>query len=228
MPRHSPAVEDYLKVIYEIRQEAGAKLVGTAALAEKLGVTRASVTGMLKKLAASTEHLIVYTRYRGVRLTPKAEKAALEVIRHHRLLETYLTAALGYSWDQVHTEADHLEHVISEDFEERIAAFLGHPQSDPHGAPIPQRDGSLPARREIRLTDLAVGQEGAISRVSDRDPELLRYLDRLGLRPPQRLRVLERGPFDGPLHIQSSTSPSVIALSRRVTDDVYVVVLSVN
>jgi DtxR family Mn-dependent transcriptional regulator len=176
-------------------------------------------------MAASTERLIVYTST-GVRPTPG--KGRTGSVRHHRLLETYLTTALGYSWDEVHTEADHLEHVISEDFEERIAAFLGQPQSDPHGAPIPRRDGSLPARREIRLTDLAVGQEGAISRVSDRDPELLRYLDRLGLRPPQRLKVLERGPFDGPLQIQSSASPSVIALSRRVTDDVYVVVVSVN
>jgi DtxR family Mn-dependent transcriptional regulator len=212
-----------LKAIYEIRQETGARLVGTAALADKLGVSRASVTGMLKKLAVSPERLIVYTRYRGVRLTPKGEKAALEVVRHHRLLEAYLTTALGYSWDEVHSEADHLEHVISEAFEERIAAFLGHPESDPHGAPIPLRDGSLPSRREIRLSQLDIGQEAAISRVSDRDPEMLRYLDQLGLRPPQRLRVLERGPFDGPIHIQSPTSSSVIALSRRVTDDVYVV-----
>ena len=224
MPRHSSAVEDYLKAIYEIQQEAGSRLVGTATLAEKLHVTRASVTGMLKKLAASTERLIAYTRYRGVRLTPKGEKAALEVVRHHRLLEAYLTTALGYSWDEVHTEADHLEHVISENLEERIATFLGDPESDPHGAPIPQRDGSLPARREIPLSDLAVGLEGVVSRVSDRDPELLRYLDRLGLRPGQRLKVTWRDPFDGPMHVQPPGSETTLPLGRRVSDNVYVMV----
>src|SRR3990172_1837216 len=119
MARLSSAVEDYLKGIYEIQQESGARLVGTAALAEKLRVSRASVTRMLKKLAAGPEHLIAYTRYHGARLTPRGEKAALEVVRHHRLLEAYLATALGYSWDEVHREADHLEHVISEDLEER-------------------------------------------------------------------------------------------------------------
>jgi len=224
MPRHSSAVEDYLKAIYEIQQETGSRLVGTAALAEKLHVTRASVTGMLKKLAASPERLIAYTRYRGVRLSPKGEKAALEVVRHHRLLEAYLTTALGYSWDEVHAEADHLEHVISEDFEDRIASFLGYPDSDPHGAPIPQRDGSLPARREIPLSDIPVGCEVTITRVSDRDPELLRYLDRLGLRPAQRLRVTWLDPFDGPMHVQPHGSQTTFPLGRRVTDNVYVTV----
>lgn len=223
MLRLSPAVENYLKAIYEVDEETAGAPAGTAALAEKLGVTRASVTGMLKKLASAPERLVTYTRYRGVRLTPKGRAAALEVVRHHRLLEAYLTSALGYSWDEVHTEADHLEHVISEDFEERIAAYLGDPVSDPHGAPIPQRDGSLPPRREVRLSDLDVGTQAAIARVSDRDPDLLRYLDQLGLRPPGRLRVLDRGPFDGPLHVQAIVSGTVVALSRRVTDEVFVI-----
>jgi DtxR family Mn-dependent transcriptional regulator len=223
MREFTQAVEDYLKAIYEVDEATGGAPAGTAALADKLGVTRASVTGMLKKLAAGTDRLVTYTRYRGVRLTPKGRTAALEVVRHHRLLEAYLTSALGFSWDEVHAEADHLEHVISEDLEERIAAYLGHPAADPHGAPIPERDGSLPVRREVRLSDLEVGAEAAVARVSDRDPELLRYLDRLGLRPSSRLRLLERGPFDGPLHVETVGSGTIIPLSRRVTDEIFVV-----
>jgi len=219
----TPAVEDYLKAIYEVDEGTAGAPAGTAVLADKLGVTRASVTGMLKKLAAGPERLVTYTRYHGVRLTPKGRTAALEVVRHHRLLEAYLTSALGFSWDEVHAEADHLEHVISEDLEERIAAYLGNPAADPHGAPIPERDGSLPLRREVRLSDLEVGSEAVVVRVSDRDPDLLRYLDRLGLRPPSRLRLLERGPFDGPLHVEAVDSGAVVPLSRRVTDEVFVV-----
>jgi DtxR family Mn-dependent transcriptional regulator len=219
----TPAVQDYLKAIYEVGEETAGAPAGTAALAEKLGVTRASVTGMLKKLAVGPDRLVSYTRYRGVRLTPKGRTAALEVVRHHRLLEAYLTSALGFSWDEVHAEADHLEHVISEDLEERIAAYLGHPAADPHGAPIPERDGSLPVRREVRLSDLAVGAEAAVARVTDRDPEMLRYLDRLGLRPLSRLRLLERGPFDGPLHVEAVGTGAIIPLSRRVTDEIFVV-----
>jgi DtxR family Mn-dependent transcriptional regulator len=226
MPRYSQAVEDYLKAIYEAQHENAGRPAGTAALAARLGVSRASVTGMLKKLAASPDRLIQYVRYRGVRLTPAGEKAALEVVRHHRLLETYLASALGYAWDEVHDEADHLEHVISEDLEDRIADFLGHPAADPHGAPIPRRDGSVPARHELRLTEVEPGGEVVVSSVSDRDPELLRYLDRLGLRPPARLRVLERGPFDGPLHVEAVASGAVVPLSRRVTDEIFVVLES--
>ncbi len=170
MPSYSSTIEDYLKAIYERQAEGDGQAVGTAALAETLGVSQASVTGMLKKLAAASRPLIAYTRYRGVRLTARGEQAALEVVRHHRLLEAYLTTALGYSWDEVHHEAEALEHVISEDFEDRIADFLGHPETDPHGAPIPNRDGSLPPRREVRLTDLPVGRSAAVSARSGSRP----------------------------------------------------------
>jgi DtxR family Mn-dependent transcriptional regulator len=220
MPRPTPAVEDYLKAIFEIEHDG--RPAGTAELAERLGVTRASVSGMLKKLGASSARLIRYSRYHGARLTASGRRAALEVIRHHRLVESYLVAALGYGWDEVHGEADHLEHVISEALEDRIAAFLGEPSADPHGAPIPQRDGSLPNVADLRLSDLPVGQTARISRVSDRDPELLRYLDSLGLRPQRRVRVTERGAFDGPVHIQPDGSTAAYPLSRRITDDVYV------
>jgi DtxR family Mn-dependent transcriptional regulator len=177
---------------------------------------------MLKKLARSPDRLVRYTRYHGVHLTPAGRRVALEVIRHHRLVESYLVAALGYGWDEVHGEADHLEHVISEAFEERIASYLGYPQADPHGAPIPQRGGTLPPAQDTRLSELAVGQTASITRVADHDPELLRYLDRLGLRPHRRVRITERSPFDGPLYVQPDGSSDIHALSRRVTDDVFV------
>jgi DtxR family Mn-dependent transcriptional regulator len=223
MPRPSAAVEDYLKAIHEIERETGLP-APTAALAGRLGVSRASVSGMLKKLSDSPDHWVRYERYRGVRLAAAGQRVALEVIRHHRLVESYLVAALGYGWDEVHGEADHLEHVISEAFEERIAALLGDPQADPHGAPIPPRGGRLPRPNDVRLSEVAVGRTASISRVSDRDPALLQYLDRLGLRPARRLRVTDRSPFDGPLHVQAEGSDEVHALSRRITDDVFVLV----
>ncbi|HSB90998.1 MAG TPA: metal-dependent transcriptional regulator [Anaerolineales bacterium] len=222
MPRHTPAVEDYLKTVFEIEHEG--RVAGTAELAERLRITRASVSGMLKKLAASPDGLVRYTRYHGVRLTAAGRKVALEVIRHHRLVESYLVAALGYGWDEVHGEADHLEHVISEGLEDRIAAYLGNPQADPHGAPIPPRDGNLPRLQDRRLSEVGVGQRARITRVADRDPELLRYLDRLGLRPQRRLRVTERSPFDGPLCVQVDGAEEIYPLSRRVTDEIYVLV----
>lgn len=222
MRRLSAAVEDYLKAIYELEQEIDRERVPTTALAAKLGVANASVTGMLKKLAAMRPRLVDYKPYRGVRLTPRGRKVALEIIRHHRLLETYLSQALGYGWDEVHQEADRLEHVISEELEERIARFLGHPRVDPHGHPIPARDGSLPEKRELRLTDLEVGRRARVSRVSDRDPDLLRYLDRLGLRLNAPVEVVDRGPFEGPLHVRLLERDEVHALSRQVTDQVFV------
>ncbi|HET7010345.1 MAG TPA: metal-dependent transcriptional regulator [Anaerolineales bacterium] len=221
MPRLTAAVEDYLRAIYEIEVETGAA-VNTAALAERLGVSQASVSGMLRKLAEAPERLVRHARYHGVRLNPAGKRAALEVIRHHRLVEAYLVTALGYGWDEVHHEADHLEHVISEAFEDRIAAFLGHPDSDPHGEPIPARGGRLERPDDVRLTDVAVGQRARVSRVSDRDPELLQYLGRLGLKPHQRLLVTARSPFDGPIHVQPDGSQEIYALGRRITDDVFV------
>ena len=137
----SHSIEDYLKAIYEL--QLGGCTVSTSALARRLGFTSASVTGMLKKLAAQAAQLVKYRRHRGVVLTPTGEKIALEIIRHHRLIELYLMEALGYSWDEVHAEADKLEHVISESFEDRIATFLGDPDVDPHGEPIPTKEGYI-------------------------------------------------------------------------------------
>ena len=218
----SPAVEDYLKAIYEIQSEGDQDRVSTSALADCLGVARASVTGMLKKLSTMDPKLVNYIRYRGVKLTPAGEKIALEVLRHHRLIELYLSEALGYSWDEVHQEADNLEHVISEDFEDRIATLLGHPQIDPHGSPIPDRDGKIRRREEVQLTQLGIHQPAHISRVSDHDPAMLRYLQELGLTLNAQIEVTEKTPFSGPLHIRLIGTEIVHALGRQVTDYVFV------
>ena len=195
---HTQAVEDYLKTIYEL--QASAEKVSTTSLAERLGVAPASVTGMVKKLAAMK--LLKHEPYHGVLLTKAGEKIALEVIRHHRLVESYLTEALGVPWDKVHEEADKWEHVLSEDMEDRISAMLGNPTTDPHGAPIPARDGSLPETALRRLSDLEPGERAVVAEVSDHDPELLRYLGEMGLFPQTKLRLISAAPFQGPLTIE--------------------------
>ncbi|MDP6793419.1 MAG: metal-dependent transcriptional regulator [Anaerolineales bacterium] len=215
----SHAIEDYLKGIYELQQ--GGCTVSTSALARRLGFTSASVTGMLKKLAAQAPQLVKYRRHRGVVLTPTGEKIALEIIRHHRLIELYLMEALGYSWDEVHAEADKLEHVISESFEDRIATFLGDPDVDPHGEPIPTKEGYIADSAGTQLSALRVGQAGRIIRVMDEDPELLRYLTELGLRPSAVVTVTARAPFGGPVHVQADGGETHV-FGDLVADSVYV------
>jgi len=216
----SAAVEDYLRAIHDLESQGGGR-VGTTALAERLSVSSASVTGMLKKLAELEPRLVDYRRYRGVALTVAGRRIALEVIRHHRLIESYLIEALGYSWDEVHAEADQLEHVISESLEARIAEFLGHPTVDPHGDPIPGLDGRLARGQELPLSQLEAGQRGRITRVIDQ-PELLRYLDSLKMTLGAEVEVTERAPFDGPLHVVVGGNQPAHALSQVVTDQVYV------
>ena len=191
------AVEDYLKSIHELQRQEGR--VSTTSLANMMGVTAASTTGMIKKLAKLK--LVTYEPYQGVELTRAGEIIALEVIRHHRLIEQYLTEALGVPWDQVDAEAEKWEHVLSDELEARIDAFLGHPERDPHGAPIPSLEGHLPPSSDIRLSELAPGQRAFISEVSDHDPEMLRYLGSLGLFPQVEVKVLKVAPFEGPLTI---------------------------
>ena len=180
------AVEDYLKTIYEIQRERGK--VATTVLAERMSVAPASVTGMIKKLADM--RLVEYERYQGVTLTESGRKIALEVIRHHRLVELYLAEALDVPWDQVHDEAEKWEHVLSEDLEDRMDRVLGFPTIDPHGAPIPARDGSIAAVAQERLVDMVPGQRALIVEVSDHDASLLRHLGELGLYPDTELLVL--------------------------------------
>ncbi len=193
----SPAVEDYCKAIYTL-QSRGEAPVSTNALAQRLAITPGSVSAMLKRLDG--EGLIVRVPYRGVRLTPGGRRVALEVIRHHRLLELFLAETLEMGWDRVHAEAEVLEHVLSEELEELIAAKLGDPTRDPHGDPIPNAELELPERESSRSLDsLDEGEGGVFVRVSDADPEMLRYLSEHGISPGDRVRVKERQPFGGPL-----------------------------
>ena len=182
-------IEDYLKTIYDLTASSGRAT--TNGIAERMGVTAASVTNMIQKLAATQPPLLEYRKHRGVVLTEAGEKVALEIIRHHRLLEMFLHQTLGYSWDAVHEEADRLEHVISEKFEERIAETLGNPRHDPHGDPIPTRELHLPDSTATALSQLRPGQEAIVQRVRSEDPELLRYLSDLGLTPEARLTALD-------------------------------------
>jgi DtxR family Mn-dependent transcriptional regulator len=165
-----------------------------------MGVAPASVTNMCKKLAEL--NLLVYEPYQGVRFTPAGKKLVLEIVRHHRLIELYLAEALGVPWDRVHEEAERLEHVISEDLEERMAAALGDPKFDPHGAPIPSRSGRVDKPDSGHLVDMKIGDELVVVEVDDDNPELLRYLGGLSLYPGTKLKLLELAPFEGPLTLE--------------------------
>lgn len=208
------AVEDFLKTVYKLERVQAP--VPTSLLANELGIKPPSVTEMAKKLG---DHgLLEYEKYKGIRLTDAGRRIALEVIRHHRLIEMYLTEALGYSWDEVHEEADRLEHVISEQFEARIAAALGHPNHDPHGDPIPSVDGSVPSQEVIRGADAPLGIPHIVQRITDQSSEMLRYLADIGLVPGARVVITTRDPFDGPVHLLVDDQKAVIAVavSRKI------------
>jgi DtxR family Mn-dependent transcriptional regulator len=206
--RPSEAIEDYAKAIYALQRRARGEGVSTNDLAERLGVTPASVSAMLKRLAE--RGLAEHEPYRGVQLTPEGERVALEVLRHHRLLELYLAEHLGVPWDCVHAEAEALEHVISEDLEARIAAKLGNPTHDPHGDPIPDADLVVDEGHTRSLDDLGPGARGRFVRISDSDPAMLRYLDERGVRLGDALEVLERQPFGGPLTVRFGEAEHVL------------------
>jgi len=222
------AVEDYLKVIYKLQkgQEGGESVqwidgvekVTTLSIADRMGLSAASVTNMIKKLAEMK--LVRYTPYQGVELTEAGEKIALEIIRHHRLIELYLAEALGYSWDRVDNEAERLEHVISEEFEEKIDSVLGYPTVDPHGAPIPTKGGTMKEFLQNSLSDLEPGQTAVICRVSDRDPDILRYLTSLGFALHITVEILEKAPFNGPLLVRIGEQQRMIGLD--VAKEVFV------
>ncbi len=197
----SSAVEDYTKAIYALQNRGGETVsVSTNALAERLGVTPASASGMVKRLGELG--LVDHQPYHGVVLSESGRRVALEVIRHHRLLELYLVESLGVPWDRVHQEAEVLEHVLSEELEELIAAKLGDPTHDPHGDPIPTRDLTIEEAVTESLQMLGVGDRGRFTRVSDADPEMLRYLAERGIAPGDELEVIERQPFGGPLFVR--------------------------
>lgn len=212
----SEAIEDYAKAIYSLSRRSG-KAVGTSELAARLGVAPATATAMLKRLDGLG--LVDHEPYHGVSLTPAGERVALEVIRHHRLLESYLSEFLDMPWDRVHEEAEVLEHYISEDLERLIAEKLGDPSRDPHGDPIPGADLAFLDPDESRpLESLTVGESAVFSRVSDADSGMLRYLAERGIRPGARLRVTDRQPFEGPLHVEVDGTEHVLGgeLVRRM------------
>jgi DtxR family transcriptional regulator, Mn-dependent transcriptional regulator len=204
----SAAIEDYAKAIYALQERGDGCAVTTNALAERLGVTPASASAMAKKLDAMG--LVTHVRYRGVQLTPKGTAIALEVLRHHRLLELYLSETLGLPWDRVHDEAEVLEHVLSEELEELIAAKLGDPTHDPHGDPIPTRDGLIPDEPTVSLQALATGDCGRFVRISDSDPEMLRYLAARGIAPGDSFEVVDKQPFDGPVFARFASEVHVL------------------
>lgn len=209
-------MEDYLKAVYRLLEKGDAAT--TQALAEELNVTGPSVTNMVKRLHAM--RLLKYTRYQGVELTPAGEKIALEVIRHHRLLELYLAESLGYGWDEVHDEAEKLEHHLSEDLEARMDSALGFPTHDPHGDPIPSREGKIPIENALMLRDAEPRQRLTVTRVSDRDPDRLRYLGALGLFPGAAVEVLERLPFDDLLKIKVNDMEHIVG--KQLGESVFV------
>ncbi len=200
-------MQDYAKAVYAL-QSRGFRAVTTNSLAERLAVSPASASGMVKKLAELG--LVVHVPYHGVTLTPEGERLALEVLRHHRLLELYLAETLGVPWDRVHAEAEVLEHHISEELEELIARKLGEPTVDPHGDPIPTRNGQLEEQPTEALDELAAGEDGTFVRVSDSDPEMLRYLSKRDIAPGDRFEVVERQPFDGPLFVRFGEAVHVL------------------
>lgn len=212
----SPATEDYLKAIFDLSQDAAS--AGTSAIAASLGVAAGSVSGMLRRL--SDRGLVAHVPYYGARLTADGEQAALRTIRRHRILELFLVEVLGYGWDGVHGEAERLEHAASDDLISRMAQVLGEPTTDPHGAAIPTVDGRIEEPAWPSLVELASGEEAAVRRVSDRDPQVLRQLAELGLRPGARLRVLAQTGDGRAVHLQVDGSERVVG--REVARTIYV------
>lgn len=205
----SQAIQDYLKTIYKLQFDDNAEdTVTTTAIAKELNISGASVTGMLKRL--SSMGLVNYNSYKGVTLTESGKKIALEIIRHHRLLELYLKEMLGFSLEKVHDEACRLEHHISEEFVDKIDELLGNPEFDPHGHPIPTKDGAIPESSEPPLYTIEPGTEVIIKRLSDENPEMLAYFEKLGLVPKVRISLVDKAPFHGPLTIKFNNKEHII------------------
>lgn len=212
----SQAVEDYLKTIYKLQN--GSDIVSTSDIARTMSVSSASVTNMVKRLAQMG--LVEYESYRGVTVTSTGKKVALEIIRHHRLLELYLREVMGYPWDKVHQEAEHLEHHISEEFEDKLDEMLGFPTHDPHGDPIPTREGEIADSTTDPLANFEPGESVTIQRVSDSDPEMLSYLEKVGLMPGALLEIVGKAPFHGPITILVKGHEHVVGY--RIASNVFV------
>jgi len=220
MKKHSDTVEDYLKAVYMLTSEGGR--AGTGEIASHLGVTPASVTDMIQRLAEEDLPLVDYRKHQGVALTEKGEKVALETLRHHRLLELFLHEILGYSWDKVHKEAEKLEHVISEYFEDRVAEVLGDPGRGIHGEPIPTKALEMPAHSKVYLHDMRPEQQGIIQEVHDDDPGFLRYLEQQGLVPGTTFKIVEFSPYDHIHYLEVAGREETIALGESVSAQILV------
>ena len=220
----SRAVQDYLKTIHKLQNNDISQTVSTTDIAKELNVSGASVTGMLKRLAEM--NLVDYNSYKGVKLTESGKKIALQIIRFHRLLETYLHEKLNFSLDKVHDEACRLEHFISEEFVEKITEQLGDPKFDPHGHPIPAKDGALKQVNEIPLSELDSGSRYEISRLSDDDPKLLAYLEEMGLLPGTKLTLVEKEPFYGPIKIKYKGNEKIIG--NEVAKNIFIKIKGKN
>jgi DtxR family Mn-dependent transcriptional regulator len=219
--RGSESSDDYLKAILELSGPEERR-VSSSDVAAHLKITGASVTKMLQKLSSATPPLVIYEKHHGVRLAEAGRKRALEIVRHHRLIETFLHQVLGYPWDEVHDEAERLEHFISERFEARIAAKLNHPAFDPHGHAIPSLDGSLPIDGSKTLAQISANERVQVTSVSDRDPEMLRYLASQGIMPGIRLRITEQLPFRGAYRVLVGSSKQAILLSESLASAIFV------
>jgi DtxR family Mn-dependent transcriptional regulator len=217
-PTLTISIQDYLKNIYDLTENGA--IASTNALAQKLNVKPGSVTGMIQKLASSKPALVEYQKHQGVTLTREGKRGALEVIRHHRLLEAWLVQTLGYSWDEVHEEAERLEHVISEDFERRIAAAMGHPLRDPHGELIPTADLKMPLDVSTPLSALRPEQIATIQRVKASDKNMLRYLEERGFIPGAQIEIKDYSPFDHNLTIKVGRKSVVLGLN--ITSKIFV------
>ena len=211
------AMEDYLKAIY-LLQEGNKGKIATSAIADQMNISAASVTGMIRKLASMG--LLNHASYQGVELTEGGEKIAREIIRHHRLLELYLVEIMGFSWDKVHDEADKLEHVISEEFEEKMSEALGNPTTDPHGHAIPAKNGDLRVVPYKALSEVDSGSSVTIRQVNDGTPEMLCYLANLGLVPGVHLHIVAKEPFNGPLRVRIDESEHYVG--REVASNIFV------
>ena len=211
------AMEDYLKAIY-LLQKKGVEKISTSAIAQQMNVSAPSVTAMIRKLTSMG--LLDHTSYQGVELTEGGEKIAKEIIRHHRLLELYLVEVMGFTWDKVHDEADNLEHVISEEFEEKMSEVLGNPTTDPHGHAIPTKDGNLKEVPYEPLAEIDSGSDVRVRRVNDDNPEMLRYLADLGLVPGAPVSVVTKEPFGGPLRLKVAQTEHYIG--REVACNIFV------
>lgn len=215
------AVEDFLKTVYLLEQQVAP--VPTMLLARALNIAAPSVTDMIKRLSSGDTTLLEYRPYQGVKLNEEGRRIALEVIRHHRLLEVYLTRVLGYAWDEVHEEADRLEHYISEKLESRIADALDHPELDPHGDPIPALDGTMLDQPLVLLADLEPEQDGQVSRIADQSPQVLRYLSDLGMTPGAHVTLTSHAPLNDTVTVRMDDTGRTTTMSTHVARKILVI-----